>query len=429
MTVRLLVMAMLVLGSSAWAGAPYAGMGGVGIGTGSASGDQSDNPSASCADLFRYEGAVFGGAQWRRLAFRGGIMNGRQDSAGEFNSGDASGWGFVTPTMGRGRFSAGAWELDRRGIRLFEPLDLSLTLSPSGIPGATDFYAGESYLWQDEGLYALGVSYVVPLGVGNHIFSLGGAWFIYSSRSILETGAEPLLIEGGWTSVRTVERRRDLAGPGLMASYFFRPIPAGSVGLSALWVGRLTGRAWEKEDAGEFRADGYAREPQMRFGAGAAITVLRDITASLDLRYSGGVSSKNTLFAGTPDVRVVEEEADAVFSASAGAEYRMRFTRFSVPLRLGFSTQPDPAPSSTSGLGSKSIHDLVPPSFRQDLTVFSAGTGFEGGGMRADLAVMWLIVDTRVRKSASDGGTVESGDARNSLGASLSVSMRFGRGG
>lgn len=423
----LLSLPFILFAVTARAGAPLAGMGGVGIGIGSNTADISDNAAASTADLRRSEGAMTGGIAWRRLEFSGGILNRNETTRGAFDATDPVDWSFATPSFGRGRLAAGAWEVDRRGVRLMEPLDLTLAITPGGSPLSSQYWGGTAYLKEDEGTYAVGAEYVWAIDGGNHAFSVGGAWLMRSVREVLGVGSEPISQEGVFIALRTMERREELAGPGLLLGYFFRPVPGGSVGLSALLAGQMTGQIWEVEDGGPLRDNRIHRAPQARFGAGGSLTILENWTAALDLRYSGGVSSEETLFFGTPAERKATETADSTFSAAAGVEYRLRFPRWSLPVRAGFYTKPDPAAASTAGLGADSVKELVPASFKQDLMAVTLGTGFEGDDFRADIALMWLLVDTRI-KLARPAGAVESGDTRNSIGAAASISMMFGGG-
>jgi hypothetical protein len=55
----------------------------------------------------------------------------------------------------------------------------------------------------------------------------------------------------------------------------------------------------------------------------------------------------------------------------------------------------------------------------------TAGTGIESGPLRADLALAWLVVDTKAQVS-DPAGAANSGEARNSLGVFASFSSRFG---
>jgi hypothetical protein len=131
-----------------------------------------------------------------------------------------------------------------------------------------------------------------------------------------------------------------------------------------------------------------------------------------------------TLFAGTGAARSSSEYADASFSLRAGLEYRLLFWDFDIPVRAGFFSDPDPLPAPTAGLGAASVSDFRPVPFKQDVTGVTFGTGWSSRGLRADLAVMWLMVTTHVKVQGA-AGTVDSGDVRSSLGAVGSVALLF----
>jgi len=411
-----------------YAGAPLAGMGGVGTGVASATGDIADNPAASSMGLLRHEGAFSAGASWLRLGFSGNGMNPAEKTADWFLSGSALSWSLVTPMLGdgRGRLAMGSWQVERRVLRLNEPLDLSLASSAGGGPLGDLYFSGLSRLRADEGLYAHGLSWVQAVFGGDHTISLGVALLTLDSQESLEVSGDALTQKDVVVGLRHVTRRSEMLGPGLTLGWYFRPVPGGSIGASLLYSGKMFGQTWEQADGGPVLEDGISRDAQARLSVGGSFVIFESMTAALDLRYCGGVQSDKTVFAGTPYARTFKDTADSVFAVSAGAEYRLHRNRFDLPLRLGFFSKPDGMPSAVSASVSvPSVRELVPAPFRQDLMGVTAGAGFESGPLRADFALAWLMVDTRVRVPGP-AGEVEGGDARSSLGAVVSFSSRFG---
>jgi len=402
------------------------GMVGVGIATGT--GDISDNPAASSINLRHHEGAFSAGASWLRLGFSGSALNNSGNSSGWFQSGNALSWSLVTPMLGtgRGRLALGSWQVERRVLNMKEPLDLSMPSSPGGTPLSAGYASGLSRLRQDGGLYAHGVSWIQTVFGGDHTLSLGGALLTLDSRESLEVTGDDLLQKDVVRGLRRVTRRTEMMGPGLVMGWYFRPVPGGSVGAGLLYAGKMSGKTWEKADADALVDDTISRDAQVRVSVGGSLVVLDALTAALDLRYCGGMKSERILFAGTPSERLFMEKTDSVFSLSAGAEYRLRLKRVDLPVRMGFFTRPDGMPSDQAGLAAApSAQVLVPASFRQDLMGVTAGTGIESGPLRADIALAWLVVDTKIRVPDASGA-VNSGKARNSLGVFASFSSRFG---
>ena len=422
------VLAVFLLSVPVRAGVPLAGMGGVGTGVASSTGDIADNPAASSVNLRRHEGAFSAGASYLRLVFSGNALNPSERTTSAFYSANPLSWSMVTPVLGsgRGRLGAGSWQLDRRELQLKEKLDLSMASSPGGQPLSTDFFSGLSRMKQDESLYAHGISWIQPVFGGDHIISLGGALITQSSQETLLVTAEPLTVEGVDVNLREVQRRREMYGAGLTLGWHFRPVPGGSIGAGLLYAGKMSGKIWEVSDGGPLLADGITRSPQIRFSAGGSFSLFDAMTAALDLRYCSGVKTEETLFGGTPSAWKYAENSDAVFSMAVGGEYRIRIDEYQVPLRIGFFTKPDAVPARSAGtVPVSSVKELDAPPFRQDLMGVTAGVGFESGQVRADLAAAWLVVNSPV-SSAGATGEVESGDARNSLGIYLSISSKFG---
>jgi hypothetical protein len=69
---------------------------------------------------------------------------------------------------------------------------------------------------------------------------------------------------------------------------------------------------------------------------------------------------------------------------------------------------------------------LVPVPFRQDITGYTFGTGWEYSALRLDLAMVWMQVDTRTSVLSATGSTVESGDVRSAFGVVGSMSLIIG---
>lgn len=427
--------ASIILGISlasavARAGAPLAGMGGVGTGIPMATGDIADNPSASSAGLRRHEGAFSAGASWLRLGFSGNGMNQSEKTTAWFQSGSALSWSLVTPMLGagRGRLAMGSWQVDRRVLRLNEPLDLSILDAPLGAPLSGSYISGLSRLRRDEGLYAHGISWIQAVFGGDHTLSVGGALLTLDSRESLEVTGDHMTQKDVVVGLRNVSRRAEMLGPGVTVGWYFRPVPGGSIGASMLYAGPMQGKVWEQADGGPVMDDTISRAAHSRISVGGSFILFDAMTAALDLRYCGGMQTAKTYFAGTASERILRERSDSVFSVSAGMEYKWRLKGFDLPLRAGFFTKPDAMPSLQSdSISVPSVKDLVPAPFRQDLMGVTAGTGFESGPLRADFALVWLMVDTKVRVPGP-AGEVESGDARNSFGAVVSFSSRFGGG-
>ena len=422
------VMAAFLLSVPAQAGVPLAGMGGVGTGIATATGDIADNPAASSSGLRRHEGAFSAGASWLRLGFSGYGINTAEKTTSWFQSGSGLSWGMVTPMLGagRGRLALGSWQLERRVLDLDESLDLSMASSPGGSALSTQYFSGLSRLKQDEFLYAHGFSWVQTVLGGDHTVAVGAALLEYGSSESLEVTGDSLTEKDVVTGLRRISRRSEMLGPGIMLGWHYRPVPGGSIGARLLYAGKMTGRTWEQVDGGPVRDDGISRGPQPRLSVGGSFILFDAMTAALDMNYCGGIQADKTLFAGTAQERKYREKSDAIFSVSAGAEYLFRMKRADLPLRLGFFSRPDGMPSVVSGtLPPASVQQLVPAPFRQDLMGITAGTGLETGPLRVDIALAWLMVDTRVMVPGP-AGYVEEGDVRSSVGAYLSFSSRFG---
>jgi len=417
---------IIFLASPAMAGAPLAGMGGVGVGVADSYGDITANPAAAAAaDIGRHEGLATMGFGWRRLVFSGHALNADVSTQGVFDSVEALGWSFVTPMIGPGRVGAGVWQVERRGLFVEEPLDLDLSVSSGGPALSTLYYSGNSSLQEDEAIYALGAVWIQPLSGGDHQVAAGLAYLNQTMKAGLAVKAENLAGDAVLT-LRDLAQRRELGGPGVMAGYFYRPMPGGSLGVSVLYIGKMNGRIWETADGGPLYRDDISRDPQVRVAVGGSLSLLSNLVVGLDLRYAGETARKSRIFEGTPAERVLDEKSEATFSVSTGVEYRLRWLDADMPLRAGFYTRPDPFSAPVAGSSASSVDGMMPAAFKQDLMVVTAGTGWEKEGFRADIALEWLLVDTRV-KLPSGAETVESGDVRNSFGAVASLGFRFGR--
>jgi hypothetical protein len=333
----------------------------------------------------------------------------------------------VSPVLGSGRIAFGVWQLDRHVLELEESLDLGLSLSPGGPPLSGQYESGSVIMRYDEGLNAVGAVWIQQATGGNNQFAVGVAYLNMTARGT--AGARAVLsYDGSLTPLSNVALRRDMSGPALVAGFFYRPVTEGSLGVSLLYAGEMRGDVWEQSEGGPSYRDSVTRPAQLRLGLGGSFTVVPRLTAAVDLKYAsesrpGGA----VLFAGTRVARSSSEFADAVFCIHAGVEWRLRLRTLELPVRFGFFSRPDSLPVQSAGLDVGAVSQIRPASFRQDVTGVTAGSGWERFGLRADLALVWMMINTRVKLSGPTG-PVDSGDVRSSVGAVGSLAFRFGPG-
>jgi hypothetical protein len=190
----------------------------------------------------------------------------------------------------------------------------------------------------------------------------------------------------------------------------------------------MSGYAWEQEEGAPAVRGATARPAQLRAGVGGSFKLLDALFVAVDLAFSGEIRHSETRFPGTAAARVVTEQADPTFAIRAGAEYRLDTPRGEFPLRAGFFTRPDPLPALASGGNAGSVAGFRVAGFKQDVTGFTLGTGWERGALGLDLAGAWLLVTTHTRVEPRGGGAPrDAGDVRSTLGAWASLTLRFGR--
>ena len=426
-----LALSLAFVSRLAWGGAAFGGMGGVGVGIADPSGDLSVNPATAAADLRSEEGVVRVGMSWERLTFAGNAYNRipGQKTVSTFTVARNMGWSFVTPALveSDGRIGFGSWPVFGRGLDMNEALDMSLPLRP-GLPMLKDVFTqsttGTTELKQRESLDVVGAVWIQPIGARLSQFAVGAGYASLSSfGSVRVAATEP--VHQNQYSLAHVVSHRDLTGPALMAGFFYRPLKEGSVGVGVLYTGKMNGKIWGQSEGGPVYTDTMSRPAQLRLGLGGFFSMFQGLNVAVDVEYSGeNRSPARTLFAGTSAAYSASEYSDATFALRAGLEYQLRFWDFDIPVRTGFFTCPDPLPANTSGLGADSVSDFRPVSFKQDVTGVTFGTGWSSKGLRADVALMWLMVTTHVRLRNAVG-FVDSGDVRSSLGAVGSVALVF----
>lgn len=407
--------------------AARAGMGGVGVGIPDDAGELDENPSAAAmaAGVTREDGLVHLGGAWERVSFAGRALNPLRSTEGSFGALAGLGFSVVTPDLGgHGRLGVGVWELESRTLALTEPLDVSLPEQPWDGPLAGMYAAGESSFRTDEALVAAGAVWIAPVGEGDQQVALGLAGVdLTGLGSVSAVGT--LAADGTNRSLLNRRTGRSQNGLAALASYCFRPLPDGCLGINIVRIFPLDGQVWMEDEGGPLYRSGLTRPAQLRVGFGGSFAVVKDFIVAVDLKYAGGVEETATVFGGTPAQRLVSEKSDPGFAIHAGGEYRWRLASGrQVPVRLGFFTRPDPLPVSTAGQGAVAVTDFLPAAFKQDVTGFTAGTGWAAPGLRIDVAFLYLLVDTRVRIAGATG-PVESGDVRGSPGLVGSVTLRF----
>lgn len=420
----LLAFALLFVPETVKAGAAFAGMGGVGVGIADSSGNLADN-AAALSDVSHAEGVVHLGGSFRQVTYAGSMFNRHVTTVARLPLAEGLGWTLVTPRVAGGRLGLGAWQMERHALELREPLDLGLSHVPGYPPLSARYYEGSSYLKQDEMLNAFGVVWIQPVGGHDQQVSLGVAYLDLVGEGLVEADAEVRGI-GSTEMLRRLAQRRSLRGFALFAGYFYRPVETGSLGASLEYSGRLKGDIWEQHEGGPLYRDEISRPGRLKFGVGGAFTLFSSLTAAVDVRYAGESDREGKwLFSSAPARRYATEFSDSTVALRAGLEYRLGFEDFDLPLRIGFYNEPDPAPVRAAGTGASAVTDFFPASFKQDVSAFTFGGGWEQGALRADLAILWMSVNTYVRREVT-GSEVSSGDVRDSLGVVGSVSLRFG---
>jgi len=422
-----LVLVLAVCPAPVRAGAAFAGMGGVGVGIADTSCELADNPAAAAATgVDRADGVVHLAGGVSRLTFAGRVYNEFTTTTGSFPAVWGLSWTAVSPDLNEGRVGLGIWQVDRHVFSLDEPLDRSLSAAPGGPALSDTFDAGRTRVHQDEAMYAAGGVWIQPLGDGDQQVAAGVLYLNQTGRGRLEVTAEETTT-GNTRPLRDMNSRRDLSGFGMIAGYFYRPLPDGSLGVSVTYLGPMAGHVWEQDSGGPLFTDHAEHPAQMRIGIGGSFKVTTGLIVAVDMRYAGEVRGSATLFGGTARSRAVNEVSDATFAIHAGAEYRLPLFFGEMPLRVGYFNRPDPLPASTAGAGSLSVSSFLLPSVKQDVTGFTIGTGFSRMSLSADVALQWLLVNTHTKLLLPGASNpVDSGDVRSTIAAVASFTLRFG---
>jgi len=425
MRVSGLSLSLLLAASAAFAGAPHAGMGGGGTGNPGPTGDLSDNPAAAAAAADRDEGVLHAGGTWQSLVFSGRALNPTESTVARFQDAEGLSWGIVTPELGLGRLGLGAWQVDRRVLEISEDLPLATPFIPGGAALGASHEKAWTNLSEDDGLWAVGGAWINALASGQHNIAVGTAFLTERHRAKVEAFGVRRS-DGGTEALRRLTVHRDLDGFAFLFGYLYRPMPEGSLGFSVMSMGELSGPVLVQADGEPLYRDDLVRPGRLIASVGGAVTIMGNITAAVDFRYSEDSVTSATLFKDTPVQTAFLEKSEAVFSVSGGIEYRLHFRDKVFPLRAGFFTRPDPQPASRAGVGVPAVVALVPVPFRQDITGYTFGTGWEYSALRLDLAMVWMQVDTRTSVLSATGSTVESGDVRSAFGVVGSMSLIIG---
>lgn len=422
-----LVLVLAVAPAPACAGAAFAGMGGVGCGIADTSGDFSDNPAAVAATgVDRGWGIVHLSGGFSRLTFAGSVYNIGVKTTGSFPAASGLSWSVVTPDLNEGRVGIGIWQVDSHVFDLSEPLNLSLPMT-SGGPALSDTYeAGQARVIQDEALYAAGGVWIQPLGDGNQQIAAGALYLNQTGRGRLQVTANRK-DTGDADPLRNMMMHRSLNGFGMMAGYFYRPLPDGSLGVSLTYLGSLAGHIWQQEAGGPLFSDHDQHPSQMRISIGGSFKVTTGLIVAVDMRYAGEVKGSATLFGGTSAAAAVNEVTDPTFAIHAGAEYRLPLFLGEMPLRIGYFNRPDPLPATTVSAGMTPVAGFGLPSVKQDVMGITIGTGLTRMSASIDLGLQWLLVNTHTKLLLPGASApVDSGDVRSSYGAVASFTLRFG---
>jgi len=400
----------------ALAGAAAAGMGGASVGLPDATGDVTENPAtAAMGGVDHGEGLVHLGGSVDRMAFSGRIFNKDVVTQASYIVPEGLDWTVVTPQLGSGRLMAGVWETERLVVHVDEPLNLSLARQPGGPPLSDTSLSGTVRLREDAASTAVGAAWIQPDAEGDQQFSAGLAWLSTTARGSLEVTAVNLY-DGSTEPLRRSAERSSAGGVALQAGYFFRPVPDGALGISLLYAGEQRGRIWLQDDGGSLVTLDGTRPSQLFAAVGGSFRLLPQLLGAVDLKYRGGTTQAGVV------------TAEPVFAIRAGLEYVAKLERGDLPLRAGFFTRPDALPATLAAPDVSSVSEMtVSPPFRQDILGFTAGTGWIRGGLKADLALVWMLADTHVKSRDAAGTLVDSGDTRSAFGAVGSLSIVFGR--
>ena len=408
-------------------GAACGGMGSTGIGTPDSVGNISSNPAATAASGIRFdEAAVYSEISWSRMAFAGNVFNPASSVDARFDLFSGLQFSAVSPQIKSARIGAGLWQLERRALELEEPLNMALALSPSApAPISGSYESARTGLIQSEETYALGAVWIQELPFVGMRAALGGAYVTHALRSSIEARGLSLLT-GDEEQIFRLVSRRNLDGFAALAGFFYRPFPDYSFGVNLMHVGPLSGKVVEQAEGSPLYIDQLKRPAQVRIGVGGAVTMMTDLLISAEFHYLAGIDMTATIFSGTPAEVSFREKSETGIGARLEAAYPVRIAGIRIPLRAGFFMQPDALPAQTDGIAVSALSQFRPVSFVQDVLGWTIGGTWEEENVRLMVSLYWLQVNTHV-KQQSPSGWVDSADARNSLGASAGVSLRFGR--
>ena len=415
-----LAIILVLMPAVAPAQGPFAAMGGVGVGIADSSGDLLENPAAF-SDVPADEGRLHAAVSWRNLTFSGRALNASRDTDAYFGVAAPLGLSIVTPLTGPGRVGIGVWQVNNRVLELDEPVDIGIPLVPGGSPLSSSYDGGVSRLRQYEGLFAAGAAWIQPFSNGEYQVSLGINAYNLTGRGLVDVNMVDA-VDGDLVTVYRMASHRNLNSLGLSAGFFFRPMAEGSLGLNLTYIGSMTGHIWEQSEGGQVFKDEIGRPSQLRIGLGGSFVVIRGVLLALDLKLSSDARYEKVIFKGTPAERIYKETGASSFAIQGGAEYWVEYEGKSIPLRGGFFVEPDPLPSPIAGQGIAAVSDFRPVPFMQDVTGITVGTGCHLAGLRVDAALVWAMVNTRVKFEGATG-PVESGDVKNTCGAVASLSF------
>ncbi len=417
----------ILIGVALFPGAASGGMGNTGVGVPDSTGNISDNPAAAAASGIRFdEAAVYSELSWSRMAFAGNVFNPASAVNAKFDLFSGLQFSAVSPQIKSGRIGAGLWQLERRALEFEEPLNLALSLTPAiPAPLSGSYETARTDLGQSEETYALGAVWIQELPVVGMRAALGGAYVTHALRSSIQARGLSLLT-GDEEQIFRLVSRRNLDGFAAVAGFFYRPFPDYSFGVSFMHVGPLSGQVVEQAEGGPLYIDRLKRPSQARIGVGGAVTMMTDLLISAEFHYLAGIDMTATLFSGTPAEVSFREKSETGIGARLEAAYPVRIAGVRIPLRAGFFMQPDALPAQTDGIAVSALSQFRPVSFVQDVLGWTVGGTWEEENLKLTVSLYWLQVNTHV-KQQSPSGWVDSADARNSLGASAGVSLRFGK--
>ena len=292
---------------------------------------------------------------------------------------------------------------------------MGLSRQPGSPLLSAKYLEGTTRVNRTASTHAIGAAWIHANADGDQQLAGGLAYVNTTSRGSLEVTA----INGYDGTIEPLRRaaiRASASGIAVLAGYFFRPVPDGSLGVNMRFTGPLHGRVWTQEDGTALVAVDTTLPAQLAAGVGGSFKMLPQLLGVVDLKFTGGTTQAGVV------------TAEPAFSIRAGAEWTLRLTGGDLPLRAGFFTRPDALPATAVTTNPTSVDgmDLSPP-FRQDLLGFTAGSGWARGGLRADLALVWLLANTHVKTRDAGGTVIDSGDVRNAFGVVGSVSLSLGR--